>query len=145
MSDVVINELMASNTDSIMDAQGEHDDWIELHNASDHVIDLAGMYLSDDRANPRKWQFPKQITIAPKEYLIVWADSDDDSQTELHTNFNLSKNGETLILVDTDERHNQVLDSVKFGAQKEDIAIGRFPNGTGSFKADAMTPGSPNR
>ena len=144
-SDVIINELMASNTDSFKDPQGGYDDWIELHNASDHVINLAGMYLSDDRANPRKWQFPKQTTIAPKGYLIVWADSDDESQTEIHTNFNLSKSGETLILVDTDERHNQVLDSVKFGAQKEDIAIGRFPNGSGDFKAAAMTPGSPNR
>ena len=144
-SDVVINELMASNTSSIMDARGGHDDWIELYNAGEHPINLAGMYLSDDLAIPRKWQFPKQTTIAPKGYLIVWADSDDESQTELHTNFNLSKNGETLILVATDERHNQVLDSVKFGVQKDDTAIGRFPDGTGNFKAVAMTPGSPNR
>ena len=144
-SDVIINEFMASNTNSIMDAQGGHDDWIELYNTSEHPINLAGMYLSDDRANPRKWQFPKQTTIAPKGYLIVWADSDDESQTELHANFNLSKSGETLILVDTDERHNQVLDSVKFGVQKEDIAIGRVPNGTGNFKAAEMTPGSPNQ
>ena len=143
-SDVVINELMASNTSSIMDSHGGHDDWIELYNAGEHPINLAGMYLSDDLAIPRKWQFPKQTTIAPKGYLIVWADSDDEIQTELHTNFNLSKNGETLILVDTDERHNQVLDSVKFGVQKDDTAIGRFPHGTGNFKAVVMTPGSPN-
>ena len=144
-TDVVINELMASNTSSIADAQGGHDDWIELYNISEQPITLAGMYLSDDRANPRKWQFPKQATIAPKGYLIVWADSEGESQTELHTNFNLSKSGETLILVDTDERHNQVLDSVKFDTQKADTAIGRVPNGSGSFRAAEMTPGSPNR
>ena len=144
-SDVIINEFMASNTNSIMDPQGGHDDWIELYNTSENPINLAGMYLSDDLANPRKWQFPKQTTITPKGYLIVWADSDDGSQTELHANFNLSKNGETLILVDTDERHNQVLDAVKFGAQKQDTAIGRVPNGSGDFKAAEMTPGSPNR
>lgn len=144
-SEVVINELMASNTNSIMDAQGGHEDWIELYNTSDHLINLAGMYLSDDQTNPRKWQFPKQTTIAPNGYLIVWVDSDDKNQTELHTNFNLSKSGETLILVDTDERHNQVLDAVKFGMQKEDTAIGRFPNGSGDFMAAEMTPGSPNQ
>ena len=143
-SDVIINELMASNTNSIMDAQGGHDDWIELYNTSEHPINLAGMYLSDDQTNPRKWEFPKQATIAPKGYLIVWADSDDENQTELHANFNLAKNGETLILVDTDERHNQVLDSVKFGVQKVDTAIARVPNGSGSFRAAEMTPGSPN-
>ena len=144
-SDVTINELMASNTSSIADAEGGHDDWIELHNASEHPINLAGMYLSDDPTNPRKWRFPEHATINPKGYLIVWADSDDENETEeLHANFNLSKNGETLILVDTDERHNQVLDSVKFGTQKVDTAIGRVPNGNGSFRAAEMTPGCPN-
>ena len=144
-SDVLINELMASNTNSIMDPQGGHDDWIELYNASERPINLGGMYLSDSRALPRKWRFPDQTTIAPKGYLIVWADSDDASEAELHANFNLSKNGETLLLVDTDERHNRVLDSVKFGVQREDTAIGRFPDGTGNFKTVATTPGSPNR
>ena len=145
VSDVVINELMASNFNSIRDAQGGYDDWIELHNSSEHTINLAGMYLSDDQTDPRKWQFPKETTIAPKGYLIVWADSDDESKTDLHTNFNLSRSGETLILVDTDERHNQVLDSVKFGVQKRDTAIGRSPNGSGDFQAVEMTPGSPNQ
>ena len=144
-SDVVINELMASNTRSIADARGGHDDWIELYNTSEHPITLAGMYLSDDRANPRKWRFPKHTTIAPKAYLIVWADSEGESETELHTNFNLSKSGETLILVDTDGRHNQVLDSVKFGVQMKDTAIGRVPNGSGDFRVAEMTPGSPNK
>ncbi|MDE0300099.1 MAG: CotH kinase family protein [Candidatus Poribacteria bacterium] len=143
-SDVIINELMASNTNGIMDAQGDHDDWIELFNSGENPVNLAGMYLSDDRANPRKWQFPEQTTIAPKGYLIVWADSDGESQTELHTNFNLSRSGETLFLVDTDERHNQVLDTVRFGAQKEDTAIARVPNGIGDFAAAEMTPGGPN-
>ena len=145
VSDVVINELMASNLSSISDAQGGYDDWIELHNASEHTINLAGMYLSDDRTDPRKWQFPNETTIAPKGYLIVWADSDEESKTDLHTNFNLSRSGETLLLVDTDERRNQVLDSVKFGVQKRDTAIGRSPNGSGDFKAVEMTPGSPNQ
>ena len=145
VSDVVINELMASNTRSIADAQGGHDDWIELYNTSEHPITLTGMYLSDDRANPRKWRFPKHATIAPKAYLIVWADSEGESQTELHANFNLSKSGETLILVDTDGRHNQLLDSVKFGVQMKDTAIGRVPNGSGDFQVAEMTPGSPNK
>ena len=144
-SDVVINELMASNLNSITDAEGGYDDWIELHNSSEHTINLAGMYLSDDQTDPRKWQFPKETTIAPKGYLIVWADSDEESKTELHTNFNLSRSGETLILVDTDERRNQVIDSVKFGVQKRDTAIGRSPNGSGDFKALELTPGSPNQ
>ena len=56
-SAVVINELMASNS-TILDPQGDADDWIELKNTGTTAIDLSGMYLSDDRANPLKWQFP---------------------------------------------------------------------------------------
>ncbi|HOV78188.1 MAG TPA: hypothetical protein PLS24_09160, partial [Sedimentisphaerales bacterium] len=51
-----INELLASNATSAKDPQGHYDDWIELYNASDQAIDCGGMYLTDDAANPRKWQ-----------------------------------------------------------------------------------------
>jgi hypothetical protein len=56
---VVINELMALNTSSLLDPQGGYDDWIELHNSSDAAIDITGMYLSDKENNPRKWTFPE--------------------------------------------------------------------------------------
>ncbi len=143
-SPVVINELMANNTQSISDPQGEYDDWIELHNVSDKEVDLSGMYLSDSRKNLRKWAFPANTTIPAGGYLIVWADGDDTDEPGLHANFKLSKKGETVMLVDTDERGNQVLDWVKFGKQKKDTAIGRYPDGTGDFKPLTMTPGKKN-
>ena len=70
-SPVVINELMASNTKSLADPQGDNDDWIELHNVSDYAVNLSGMYLSDNQNNPRKWQFPDDTQIAAGGYLIV--------------------------------------------------------------------------
>ena len=143
-SSVAINELMANNTDSIADLQGGHVDWIELHNTSGDIVDLSGMYLSDSLTNLRKWPFPEQTKIAPKGYLTVWADSDNADRIELHANFKLSKNGETLMLVDTDKRDNQLLDFIKFGVQKENGAIGRSPDGTGDFKLVTITPGKPN-
>ena len=143
-SPVVINELMASNTKSLADPQGENDDWIELHNVSDRAVDLSGLYLSDNQNNPRKWQFPNGTQIAPGGYLIVWADEDGNAEPGLHANFKLSRNGETVMLVDTDQRGNQVLDVIKFREQQEDIALGRVPNGTGDFKALGGTPGKQN-
>ena len=116
-SPVVINELMASNTKSLADPQGDNDDWIELHNVSDYAVNLSGMYLSDNQNNPRKWQFPDDTQIAPGGYLIVWADEDGNAKPGLHANFKLSRNGETVMLVDTDQRGNQVLDVIKFNAQ----------------------------
>jgi len=143
-SPVVINELMAFNTQSLTDPQGENDDWIELYNVSDQEIDLSGMYLSDNKDNLRKWAFPDNTIIPPKGYLIVWADEDGKDQTELHANFKLSKNGETVMLIDKDERGNKILDSMEFGKQEKDVAYGRFPDGTGNFRQLTMTPGERN-
>ena len=147
-SAVVINELMADNDNVIMDPQGDHDDWIELFNRTDTPVDLTGMYLSDKEDNPTKWQFPEGTVIAANGYLIVWCDEDHDDPeaTEgLHSNFKLSKNGETVLLVDTDANGNNVLDNVVFGAQETDVAIGRIPNGTGDFKVVAATAGAENK
>ena len=143
-SPIVINELMASNTKSLADPQGENDDWIELHNVSDYAVNLSGMYLSDNQNNPRKWQFPDGTQIGPGDYLIVWADEDGNAEPGLHANFKLSRNGETVMLVDTDQRGNQVLDVIKFEKQGEDVALGRVPNGTGDFKSLGGTPGQRN-
>ena len=144
-SPVVINELMASNTKGLADPQGENDDWIELHNVSDYAVNLSGMYLSDTQNNPRKWQFPDDTQIAPGGYLIVWADEDGNAEPGLHANFKLSKNGEMVMLVDTDQRGNQVLDVIKFKTQGEDVALGRVPNGTGNFTSLGGTPGTRNQ
>jgi hypothetical protein len=143
-SPVVINELMADNTQSISDPQGEYDDWIELHNVSDKAVDLSGMYLSDSRKNLRKWAFPANTQIPAGGYLIVWADGDDTDAPGLHASFKLSKKGETVMLINTDAQGNQVLDWVKFGKQKKDTAIGRYPDGTGDFRPLTMTPGKKN-
>ena len=41
---VVINELMAANSRTLADPQGDYDDWIELHNITDQDVDLTGRY-----------------------------------------------------------------------------------------------------
>jgi hypothetical protein len=143
-SPVVINELMALNSRSIPDPQGEYDDWFELHNTSSSEVDLSGMYLTDRQDNPRKWAIPQGTTIPPLGYLIIWADEDETDEPGLHVNFKLSGKGERLMLIDTDERGNRVLDSIEFGKQKQDTALGRFPDGTGDFRLLPMTPGKRN-
>lgn len=126
---LVINELGASNGSIATDEDGEFDDWIELYNNSDENISLSGYHLSDDASNLAKWTFPT-VSIAPGEYLIVWADSDSTHPSGLHTNFKLSAGGEVLTLSD---EAVQLIDQIDFGDQYEDITYGRFPNGIGEF------------
>ncbi len=141
---IVINELMAVNTKSLADPQGQYEDWLELHNLTNDTVDLSGMYLTDKMDNPKKWGFPENITIPGRGYLLVWLDENGKAEKGLHANFKLSRNGETVALVDTDTRGNQVLDSVTFEKQEKDVALGRWPNGDGELRHVQTTPGKEN-
>jgi hypothetical protein len=125
--EIVINEFAADNT-QILDPAGEAEDWIEMYNNTNQSVSLAGLYLSDDFANPTKWQFPSNAAIAANGYLIVWAD-DDAGQEGLHANFKLSASGERVMF----STQSAVLDSVTFGAQTTNMTMARIPNGTGPF------------
>jgi len=68
---VVINEFLASNTNSLIDpATGRYDDWIELYNFGSVPIDLSGFYLTDDLTKKKQWAFPVGTTIAAGD--ICW-------------------------------------------------------------------------
>lgn len=143
-SPVVINELMASNADTIADPQGEYDDWIELRNTSEQAVDLSGMYLSDNPENPRKWQFPVGSIIAAGGYLIVWADEDGWATPGLHASFKLSASGEQVTLADTDDNLNVILDSVSFPSLETGTTWGRLSSDPAGFRVLAPTPGAAN-
>ncbi|HJS07649.1 MAG TPA: lamin tail domain-containing protein, partial [Pirellulales bacterium] len=139
---IAINEVMAANNRTIKDPQGKFADWIELVNTGKEEVDLTGMYLSDDKSKPRKWKFPKGTTLAAGAYLIIWADEGGKSQSGLHANFKLAKEGEALLLIDRDDT---LIDSLEFGEQKADVAYGRYPSGQGKWQLVPPTPGGPNQ
>jgi hypothetical protein len=131
---VFINEFMAANSTTIRDPQGQYDDWIELYNAADHLIDVAGLFLTDDLETPCKWQFPAgnsaATTIPAKGYLIVWAD-DDATDTGLHANFRLSADSGAIRLFDADGA--TLIDSIEYDEQVPDVSYGRLPDGAGDW------------
>src|SRR5438876_5904234 len=95
---VQITEFMAANNTILKDEDGDHEDWIEIHNFSSNSVNLAGWFLTDTTNNLRKWMFPS-LSIAPDGYLIVFASNKDRKGGELHTNFKLSADGEYLALL----------------------------------------------
>ena len=73
-------------------------------------------------------------------------DMDGDTATEgLHANFQLAAGGEEILLVDTDENLNALLDSVEFGQQRTDISYGRTASGDPAFEFMTPTPGAANQ
>lgn len=127
--DVVINEFLAVNNFGETDENGKHEDWIELYNNTNSVLNLSGLYLSDDYTNPTKYTFPNNTIIQPNGFLTIWADEGNVNGTALHSNFKLLDSGEEIIL----SKGSTVLDSISFGFQGADISIGRCPDGTGAF------------
>lgn len=105
-SPVVLNELLASNSQTLADPQGDHDDYVELRNLTPEAVDLTGHYLSDDTANPRKWSFPAGTRIEADGLLLVWLDEDGGASPGLHASFKLDKDGETVLLVGPDAANN---------------------------------------
>ncbi len=142
---LVINEFMAQNVGSIQDSHGDYDDWIELHNYGEAAVNIAGYFLTDDPANPAKWQIPtgnsSVTTIPAGGYLLVWAD-DEAGQGLLHANFRLSAEGEFVALHDSQQN---VIDSLTFPSQEPDVSYGRLPDGGDQWQTfPSPTPGGSN-
>ena len=123
-----INEVMASNTGTITDENGEFDDWIEIYNSSFLAQDLANSYITDEVGNTMKYQFPSgdNSTLIPSNsFVLVWADN-SPAQGVLHANFTLSAAGEYVGLYAPD---GSLLDSVTFPALGPNESYGRQSDG----------------
>jgi len=126
---VVINELMASNSSFILNADlNDYTDWLEIYNMTSQAVDLSGCSLSDDLDELDKWSFPEGTYLFNNAYLIVWADNPDENQSlsDHHASFKLDAGGESIYLSDPD---GNLLDSLSFGRQIDNISFGRGPNG----------------
>ncbi|MGC8829041.1 MAG: lamin tail domain-containing protein [Verrucomicrobiia bacterium] len=144
---IFINEWMASNIAAYDDnVDNDFEDWFELYNMSYNDVDLSGYYLTDNLTNRNQFRIPDGTIIPGRGYLLVWADGEPWQNTiknsEIHCNFTLSKNGESIGLFAPDLT---LIDSVTFGQQYDNISQGRFPDGsTNIVFMNIVTPGFPN-
>jgi len=143
---LVINEWMASNQSTLADpADGDFDDWIELHNPTSATTDLSGWFLSDDPAEPFKFAIPSDFNIPATGFLQVWADDEaaqnaTATRPDLHVGFKLGGSGESILLSAPD---GTLIDRVDFGQQSPDKTMGR--SGEGEIVAlSTPSPGAAN-
>lgn len=144
---VYINEVMPLNKKTIKDVNGKYSDWIEIYNGSDTVVNLADCYLTDNENNLVKWKFTKNVKVPSKGFLLVWTTGENKilPNNEIHTNFNISSDGEAIILVARDGK--TIIDSMKTTRIGADVSFGRLPDGTSTWKtftSSATTPGQSN-
>lgn len=143
---LMISELMARNSEALLDEDGDSSDWFEIHNPTPFAIDLAGYFVTDNPGTLGQWQLPA-VTLSAGEHLLVFASSKDRSVagSELHTNFGLGSGGEYLALVEPDGATIAWEYAPQFPSQRADVSYGVLssdPLELGYFQVP--TPGTLN-
>ena len=54
-SDLRLNELVSVNAATAQDEAGDYDPWVEIYNFGSGLVDLSGLYLTDDAGDLTKW------------------------------------------------------------------------------------------
>lgn len=138
---LVINELMASNVGEVMSPATNFDSWIELYNPSEEVVNLEGMYLSDDANNLMRWKMPNNMGMVPaKGYKIIWLGSDNIKSNQAP--FKLDCDGGTICLSDN---NGELVTSLDYPEALSRTAYARKTDGGDEWGWTAKaTPGATN-
>ena len=119
-----INEVSSGN-DIYVNDYGKKSDWIELYNTSDKDISLEGLYLSDNRNKPQKYQMQQGIVPAHST-CIVWCDG-KDNYTQLHAPFKLENADGACVSIQASD--GSWADCVEYLEQGKWQTYGRYPDG----------------
>jgi hypothetical protein len=144
----VISELMASNTSTLIDQDGDFADWLELSNPGTAPVDLTGWYLTNKATKLTKWKIPS-VTLPAAGYLVVFCSEKNytDPSEPLATTFNLSAGGGYLALVEPDGK--TIANSYTYPVQYGDVSYGVSQPTNSSQQPqigyfETPTPGEPN-
>lgn len=142
-----INEICASNKESLKSADGSAPDWLELYNGSDTAIRLDGYGISDGTKKLFKYTFPEGTVIPAGGYLVVLCDGDGKvvpGNGEYAAPFNISaQKSETLYLT---HPYNGTLDALTIPeGMQTDLTYGRSTDGSEACAVLSPTPGKSNQ
>jgi len=130
----VINEILAMNTDLPVELDGDRNsDWVELFNGSLQGLPMNGWKLrlttsSTTGVTSNNFSFPPTAFFSSKGYLLVIFS--ETRRTVYHTGFKLPASGGTLSLINPS---GQIIDTVEFPAQQENISYARYRDGAHAF------------
>ena len=144
---IVISEVVSSNGDSFEHEFYGSPDWIELHNESDHPIDLSLWSITDNVRNAEKAFTLPEIVLPADGYLLLLATKQEktdtftwDGKSPICLGFSLKAAGEDLVLIN---ENLQTVYELAVPKLNRDISYARRENGTYGY-CDAPTPGKAN-
>lgn len=113
---------MSSNKSFVSDCDNDFSDWIELFNPTEEYQNIGNLYISDDIYELQKYQLP-DIQINPQSFLCIFASGKNKvNNNEIHTNFKLSSNGESIII---SNNSGLIISSIDFPSLGDNISYGR--------------------
>lgn len=144
-SQLIINEIMQSNVDCIMDDLNDFpDSWVELYNSGDNAVSLSGYKLGKSDDVPTAWPLPERM-LQPGEHLLIYCDKvGSNTEMGIHTDFRLeSGKGGAVFLFRGSDVADGLTELKKQPAPN--IAYGRKTDGADEWGYMAEpTPGAPN-
>ena len=111
-SRLVFNEIMIGNIDQYIDFSYNYGAWAEIYNPTSKSIQLGGLYITDDKNDPFKFQLPAGIgVVKPGGFKAIYFDHNSADGTFGDTaykqvRFKLNNKGGYLYLYD--EEGNQL-------------------------------------
>ena len=137
---IIINEIVSSNSTVNTDEDGNYQDWIELYNSGSQDVNLNDYGLSDD-SSPFKWTIPN-VNLPSGAYILIWCSDKNrtDPSFPLHTNFKISSSGETITLTSP---LGIIVDEVPAVSIPSNFSFGKDTTGSYSFYP-SPTPGAVN-
>ena len=126
-----LNEVQPVNITGPVDNFGIHEPWLELYNPGTNSLSLAGYFLGTNYSSPPLWAFPPQTSIAPGEFLTVWADGQPEQGTGrvMHANFRLPPESGTLVLSRYLSNALQIVDYLTYQNVTANHSYGDLPDG----------------
>ena len=126
---LVINELMQSNIETIMDDIKEFpDSWVELYNPTDAAINLKDYKICNKNKVKKAWQLP-DMSIEPKGYVVVYCDKEGKEDNRLHPDFRLESDKGCQVYLFKDKAVVDSLPAALVRMPSPDIAYGRKTDG----------------
>ncbi|MBL9169358.1 MAG: lamin tail domain-containing protein [Verrucomicrobiales bacterium] len=117
---IVINEILTAGL-------GNQTDQVELFNPTASSVSLAGWWLTDDPAVPRKFRFPAGASIAAGGFTVLSEAQFNPSPGSL-TSFSFNSEGDSVYLFSGDASGELTgySDGFGFGAAQKGVSFGRY-------------------
>jgi len=143
-----INEVLPNNISGLADNAGEREPWIELFNAGSEALNLTDWSLTDDYGFLAKWLFPPNAIIAPRGYLLIWADGEpiESIAGVPHANFRLRAESGSVALARVQNGRRAIVDYLGY-AVADGQSFGSLQDGNPFQRVTIAnpTPAAPNQ